>query len=130
MTTPPSSTAAPLSEEPLVLDAGAGLFQLRLQLVGLVALDALPYGPGGFVHHGLGLLQTEAGRRADDLDDLDLLVAGARQDDVDGGGLLLGCGAVGGPAARGRSSGCDRGCGHAELLLERLDALGELGDRD
>src|SRR3954470_13690736 len=112
----------------LQLDGAAGLLELGLELVGLVALDALLDGLGGLIDERLGLLEAQAGRRADDLDDLDLLVARGRQDDVDRGGLLLGRGTVS-AAARGRSRRDGRGA-HAELLLERLDALGELEHRD
>src|SRR3954447_14332184 len=115
--------------ELLEFDARSGLFELALQLVGLVALDAFLDGLRGLVHERLGLLETQAGRRADDLDDLDLLVAGAGEDDVDRGRLLLGSGAVGCSACC-RSSGCDCRRRHAELLLEGLDALCELCDRD
>src|SRR3954447_17600596 len=115
--------------ELLELDASAGLFELALELVGLVALDAFLDRLRSLVDERLGLLQTEAGRRTDDLDDLDLLVAGSREDDVDRRGLLLGCCAIA-AAARGRSRGCDCRRRHAELLLERPDALGELCDRD
>src|SRR3954452_14885985 len=114
-----------LTEELLELDRPAGLLELGLQLVGLVALDALLDGLGSLVDQGLGLLQTEAGRRADDLDDLDLLVARAGQDDVDGRRLLLGRGAIS-AAGRGRGRRRDGRRRHAELLLERLDALAEL----
>src|SRR3954453_20231212 len=116
--------------ELLEFDARSGLFELALQLVGLVALDALLDGLRGLVHEGLGLLQAQAGRRADDLDDLDLLVAGAGEDDVDRGGLLLGRPPAAPTAARARSRSGDGRRRHAELLLERLDALGELSDRD
>src|SRR5690242_20955498 len=78
----------------LDLDGAAGLFELGLELVGLVALDALLDGLRSLVHESLGLLQAQAGRRADDLDDLDLLVAGRRQDDVDRGAGLLGAAGV------------------------------------
>src|SRR3954452_10079479 len=105
--------------ELLDLDARAGLLEVGLELVGLVALDALLDGPGRLVHERLGLLEPEAGRRADDLDDLDLLVAGAGEDDVEDGLLLLRrAGAV---AARGSAAGRGRRGhgrrGHAELLL-------------
>src|SRR3954453_15012813 len=116
--------------ELLEFDARSGLFELALQLVGLVALDALLDGLRSLVHEGLGLLQAQARRRADDLDDLDLLVAGAGEDDVDRGGLLLGRCPVAATATRGRSRSGDGRRRHAELLLERLDALGELSDRD
>src|SRR3954452_18518726 len=115
--------------ELLQLDAAAGLLELGLQLLGLVALDALLDGLRRLVDERLGLLEAQAGRRADDLDDLDLLVAGGREDDVDRrADLLLGAAAV---TARGGRGG--RGDGrrrNAELLLERLDALGQLEHRD
>src|SRR3954447_8076531 len=113
----------------LELDAPAGLLELGLELLGLVALDALLDGLGRLVDEGLGLLEAEAGRRADDLDHLDLLVAGGGEDDVDRRArLLLGAAAVaGGRGGRGRGDGRRR---DAELLLERLDALGQLEHRD
>src|SRR3954453_971894 len=129
MTTPPSKLRIRLSGELLELDACAGFLELGLELVGLVALDAFLDGLRGLVDEGLGLLQAQAGRRADDLDDLDLLVAGRGEDDVDGRGLLLGrsvataaTGGRGGPGAARR--------GDPERLLERLDALRELEDGD
>src|SRR5262249_8270543 len=57
------------------------------------------------------------------------LVAGARQDQVDGARLLLG-GPISCRAARGGRCGGDGGRGDAELILERLDALGELEHAD
>src|SRR5215210_1786468 len=117
----------------LDLHPGAGLLEFRLELVGLLAVDALLDGLGRLVDERLGLLEAEAGRRADDLDDLDLLVAGAGEDHVERG-LLLGLRAVAvgaGGSRAGRGGGGDRRRRDAELLLERLDALGELehGDR-
>src|SRR4051794_6916703 len=113
----------------LDLHAPAGLFDLGLELLGLVALDALLDGLGRLVDEGLGLLEAEAGRRADDLDDLDLLVAGGREDDVDGARLLLRRAGVTAAAGGGRG-GDRRGGRDAELLLERLDALAQLEHRD
>src|SRR3954451_467373 len=124
----PSPLVRSESAELLELDAVPGLLEFALQLLSLVALDALLDGLGGLVHEGLGLLEAQAGRRADDLDHLDLLVAGSGQDDVDRGGLLLGRGAV--AASAGRRGRRDRGRADAELLLERLDALGELEHGD
>src|SRR3954466_12100268 len=98
----------------LELDASAGLFELGLELLGLVALQALLDGLGRLVDEGLGLLQAEAGRRGDVLDALDLLVAGGAEDDVDGrADLLLGSTAVGGRGRGGRRDGRRR---DAELL--------------
>src|SRR3954451_12791291 len=108
--------------ELLDLDARAGLLELGLELVGLVALDALLDGLGRLVDERLGLLEAQARDGADDLDHLDLLVARGGDDDVDGARLLLGSGAVAVASAGRRGSG-DRGRRDAELLLERLDAL-------
>src|SRR4051794_27089461 len=115
----------------LDLDGGAGLLELALELLGLVLVDALLDGLRGLVDERLGLLEAQAGGRADDLDDLDLLLAGAREDDVERGLLLLGGGGVAATGAAGRSRRRDGRRRHAELLLEGLDALGELehGDR-
>src|SRR4051794_1809113 len=131
MAAPLAVLRVPISEL-LDLDGRPGLLEVALELVGLVALDALLDGLRSLVDERLGLLQTEAGRRADDLDDLDLLVAGAVEHDVERR-LLLGLGAVAvtRAGAGGRGGSRDGRGGHAELLLERLDALGELehGDR-
>src|SRR3954466_3256499 len=114
----------------LDLDARAGLLELALELVALFAVDALLDGLRGLVDERLGLLEAQAGRRADDLDDLDLLVAGAREDDVDRGRFLLAA-AVGSRAAAARRGRRRNGRRRdAELLLERLDALGQLEHRD
>src|SRR5581483_533268 len=114
----------------LDLDARAGLLELRLDRVGLLAVDALLDRAGRAVDEVLRLLQAQAGDRADDLDHLDLLVACARQDDVERG-LLLGAG--GAVAAGGRSGprGRDRdrgGGGDAPLVLDLLLQLDELED--
>src|SRR5215213_6708097 len=109
----------------LQVDASAGLLELALELLGLVAVDALLDRLGGLVHECLGLLEAQAGRCAHDLDHLDLLLAGGSQHHVDGAGLLLGgCAAV--TCGGGGGWGRDRGRGHAELLLQRLDQLGQL----
>src|SRR4051812_49822147 len=90
----------------LDLDGGAGLLELALELVGLLALDALLHGLRRLVDERLRLLEAQAGGRADDLDHLDLLVAGAGEDDVDGGGHLLGGATVAGRGtSRCRSGG-------------------------
>src|SRR5206468_1426743 len=102
------------------------LLELRLDLVGLLLRNAFLDRVRRAVDEVLGLLQAEARDRADDLDRLDLLVAGVREHDVEGGLLLLGAGAV----ARGRSAGCGHchgsGGGHAPLLLELVLQLDEV----
>src|SRR3954462_8265202 len=101
----------------LDLDGGAGLLELALEALGLVAVDALLDGLGGLVDERLGLLEAQAGGRAHDLDDLDLLVAGAGEADVERR-LLLDLLGLGGPAAAGRRGGRgDRRRRDAELLL-------------
>src|SRR5581483_3821146 len=73
----------------------------------------------------LGLLQAQAGDRADDLDDLDLLAAGLGEDDVERGLLLLR--RSGGTAGGARRGDCDRsGGGDAPLVLDLLLQLDEL----
>src|SRR2546423_7760104 len=87
----------------LELDAAAGLLELGLELVGLLALEALLDRLGRLVDQRLGLLEAQAGGRADDLDDLDLLVAGRGEHDVDRArDLLLRGGAVAAAGARRR----------------------------
>src|SRR5207247_6863120 len=75
--------------ELLDLDRGAGFLELRLDRVGLVLGDAFLDSLRSRVHEVLRLLQAQAGDRADDLDHLDLLLAGIREDDVERR-LLLG----------------------------------------
>src|SRR3954470_15992191 len=106
----------------LDLDGAAGFLELGLELLGLFLLDALLDGLGRLVDDRLGLLEAQARGRADDLDDLDLLVARGREDDVEGALLLLGRGAVAAPGAcAGGRRGRDGLRRHAEPLLERLD---------
>ena len=59
----------------LQLDAGACLFELGLDRVGLFLVHALLDRGRGRVDEVLRLLQAEAGDRADDLDDADLRLA-------------------------------------------------------
>src|SRR3954452_23385182 len=126
---PPSARSAAGRPALPELDDPARLFELALELLGLVALEALLDRLGLLVDERLGLLEAQARGGADDLDDLDLLVARAGQDDVDRrAGLLLGRASV--TAARGRGGRGDGRRRDAELLLERLDALGELEHRD
>src|SRR5579875_1395902 len=118
------------SSELLELDGPAGLLDVGLELVGLLLLDALLHGLGGLVDEGLRLLEPETGGGADDLDHLDLLVAGGGEDDVEARLLLGGRSGVTATATCGRSGRGDGGRRHAERLLQRLDALGELQDGD
>src|SRR6476619_3041163 len=108
---------------------GAGALEGCLGLVGGLLGHLLQDRLRGAVHQVLGLLETEAGERAHLLDDLDLLVAGGLEDDVELvlPGLLL-C-ATGGTAGCGGGSGGDRGGrGDAEGVLELLHELRELDE--
>src|SRR5262245_24743472 len=88
-------------------DEPAGPPRLRLDLVGLILAHALLDLAGGVVDQLLGLLETQAGDGTDDLDDLNLLVAGRVEADGEGGLLLLGGrrGAVAGAGARSGRDG-------------------------
>ena len=66
----------------LQLDLGASLFQLLLQLLGLVLGHAFLDGLGSGLNDSLGVSQAQAGDLTDGLDDLDLLVAEAGQNSV------------------------------------------------
>ena len=59
----------------LELDGPAGLLELALELLALLAVDALLDRLGGLVHERLRLLEAKAGGGTDDLDHLDLLLA-------------------------------------------------------
>src|SRR5690606_36234803 len=78
----------------LDFDRGAGRFQVLLDLLGFFLRSAFLDHATGF-GQVLGFLQAQAGDRADHLDDLDLLVAGRLQGDVELG-LLFGGGGGGG----------------------------------
>ena len=100
---------------------------------GLLLRHPLHHRLGGAVHQILGLLQAQAGEGPNLLDDLDLLLAGRGQDDVELG-LLLGL-LLGGSAARsprpGHAGDRHGRCGlDAELLLDLLGELGGLDDRE
>src|SRR6188508_3603671 len=84
---PPGTGCQPRSRL-LDLDGRAGLLELGLDRIGLLAGHALLDCLGGAVHHVLGLLEAEARDRADDLDHADLLLAGLGQHDVEGALLL------------------------------------------
>src|SRR5688500_20406036 len=73
----------------LEFDGGAGLFEIGLELLGLVALHALLDGLRSVVAHCRCLLQPEAGRPADRRAHGHLLVPPPRPADVYAGGLPL-----------------------------------------
>src|SRR5437868_4323683 len=79
----------------LQLDAAAGLLDVGLELLGLLAVDALLDRLGRLVHQRLRLLEAETGHGAHDLDHLDLLVARRGQDHVNRRVALVGARAVG-----------------------------------
>src|SRR4051812_19463918 len=110
----------------LDLDGGAGALEGLGGLLGGVLGDLLENGLRGAVHEVLGLLQAQRGQLTHDLDDLDLLLAGAGEDDVE---LVLLLSSLDGGGRTGRAGNGDRGGGgDVELLLERLHELGELDE--
>src|SRR6476620_458971 len=111
----------------LELDGGAGALELVLGLLGRSLVDTLENGLGSAVDEVLGLLEAEARERADLLDDLDLLLTGGDENDVESVLLLrLGGGSA---ASAGRGGGGDGGSsGDLEGLLELLHELGELDE--
>ena len=82
-------------------DGGAGALELLLGLLGGLLVDLLQDRLRRAVDEVLGLLEAEGGQRADLLDDLDLLVAGGLEDDVELV-LLLGRGLVAATGGGGR----------------------------
>src|SRR5208283_1677650 len=104
----------------LELDLGADLLELGLDLLGLFLARAFLDRLRRAFDEVLGFLEAKAGDGADFLDDLNLLVSGGGQDDVELGLLLDRSGG----GARSRRDG-DRGGGRdAPLLFEELGELG------
>src|SRR4051794_14878661 len=110
----------------LQLDGGAGAFELGLGLLGLLLGDLLEDGLRRAVDQVLGLLQAEVGQGAHLLDHRDLLGAHLGQDDVELVLLLLDGSGLGAATATGGGDGHGSSGGHAELLLEVLEELGQL----
>src|SRR5262245_55948631 len=92
----------------LDLDGGAGALEGLGGLLSGVLGDLLQDRLRGTVDQVLGLLEAQGGELAHDLDDLDLLVAGTGEDDVELVLLLL---LRGGGATLGRAGDDGRGGG-------------------
>src|SRR5262245_19591894 len=115
----------------LDLDLRAHVLELLLDGGRLVLRDALLHDFRRAVDEVLRLLEAEARDLANDLDDVDLLVAGIGEVNRELG-LLLGRGGrrAGRRSARRRHHHRSRGRRRdAPLLLQRLDELGHLHDR-
>src|SRR5699024_763066 len=107
-------------------DGGAGALERLLGLVRGLGGDTLENRLRGAVDQVLGLLQAEAGQGAHLLDDLDLLVTHAVEDDVELRLLLLGLtGVATGGGASGHGDGGRSSGGDLEGLLELLHEVGE-----
>src|SRR5690606_16323716 len=98
----------PMGTRSLELDGGAGALEGLLGLLRRSLVDLLKDGLGCTVNEVLGLLQAEGGQRTDLLDDLDLLLAGGGQNDVELVLLLLGSSVA---TAGGGGSGTGNGNG-------------------
>src|SRR5471030_1772115 len=107
-------------------DGGAGALQGSLRLLRSVLGNLLQDRFRGGVDEVLGLLQTEAREGAHLLDDLDLLLAGRLEDDVELV-LLLDLGGCRRPAAGSRNSNRGRS-GDTEGVLEQRHELRELDE--
>src|SRR4051812_36083142 len=109
-------------------DGGAGALEGSLGLLRGVLGDLLQDRLRRVVDQVLGLLEAERGQAAHLLDDLDLLVTGGLEDDVEL--VLLGSGLVGtATAATGGGGGRDGhggSGGDVERLLEMLHEVGQL----
>src|SRR4051794_9775896 len=108
-------------------DGGAGALEGSLGLLRGVLGDLLQDGLGRVVDQVLGLLEAERGQAAHLLDDLDLLVAGSLEDDVElvllGSGLVAAATTTGGGGGRDGHGGSS---GDVERLLELLHEVGQL----
>src|ERR1700722_11339062 len=113
-----SRPARPSDPELLDLDRGAGALEGRLGLLGVFLVGLLQDRLGSGLDQVLGLLEAQAREGTHLLDDLDLLVAGRGEDDVEVRLLLV---ATAGVATGSRGGRCGHGHGrsrgHAELLL-------------
>src|SRR5690349_23946576 len=98
----PAGPYGPPRQSPCLLqfDGRALRFELLFDLFGFLLGHAFLHSAGRAFHEVLGLLEAEARDRPDFLDDLDLLLAAALQDDRELG-LLLGGGCGGGPPTGG-----------------------------
>src|SRR5690606_14222330 len=92
----------------LELDGRALLFQGLLELLGFVLGEAFLDGLGSTFDQVLGFLEAQAGGGTDFLDNLDLLVAGGLEDDVEGRLFLSRFGCTSGRTAShdDRPAGC------------------------
>src|SRR6476659_9829764 len=128
----PCRVTAPVggfSESSLDGDGGAGALERLLGLLGGRLVVLLEDRLRGGLHQVLGLLETEGGESAHLLDDVDLLLAGSLEDDVELvllGGLV---GATSGTAGGGSSGNGNGGSsGDAEGVLELLHELAQLNE--
>ena len=107
-------------------NGGACLFESSLCLLGGFLACTLEDGLGSAIDDSLGLAKTQRGELADGLDDLDLLLADALEDDGEGV-LLLNLFSGGSGARSGCSSNRSSG-GDLEGLLECLSEVADLDE--
>src|SRR5258706_2785291 len=107
---------------------GAGVFEDLLDLLGLILGNVLFDGLRSALDEVLRFLQAERGDLADGLDDVDLLLAGALENDGELGLDLRGRCCGGGTSGRRGGDGGGSG-GDAEALFERLDEVRKVKDR-
>src|SRR5690625_629094 len=113
----------------LELDLGASFLELLLDLLGLFLRSAFLDRLAAGLDQILRLLQPERGARADFLDDVDLLVTGLDQYDVELGLLFLGGSGATATGGRGHHHGTAC-CGlDPVLVLEQILELRRLQQR-
>src|SRR5262245_9262553 len=113
----PSIMKATVESDLLDLDLGAALFELLLHGLAFFLRDTGFHWFRCAFDQVFCLLQTETGKLADDLNDLDFLVRGSRHEHYVERGLLFGC-CCWPRTCRGRCGGSDRcGCRNAESGL-------------
>src|SRR5688500_14448483 len=113
------------SKDLLDLDLGACRFELLLDVLGLVLADAFFDGLGRAFDQVLRLFQAEARDFTNDLDRVDLVRTGVRQDHVEFRLLLGGCS---GRRTTASGSNGNRSGTHAPFRLELFDELRDLDD--
>jgi hypothetical protein len=109
-------------------NGGASLFEGSLRLVSGLLVCTLEHNAGSAVNDSLGLAESETGKGANLLDDLDLLVTDGLEDDVELRLLLNLFG--GGSSSSGAGNGDGSSSGDLEDLFELLYEVAELDERE
>src|SRR5579863_7068008 len=121
-------SAGPVRSDSFDLDFGPGCLKLRLELLGVGLRQPGLHRLGSALDKIFRLFQTETGRRTNDLDDVDLVVADGSQDHVKLGLFFRRCGS-GATAARGHHHRTAGGRLNSMNVLEVVSDLLRLQQR-